>query len=58
MELMEFAEVIKRCRIMPHNLTGHHTGAAYFLFPFHMMVRLDDIGDFKCEDIMIILEYS
>ena len=44
MELTEFAEVIKRCRMMPHDHTAHHTGAAYFLFQFRMMARLDDVG--------------
>ena len=42
---------------MPHNDTGRHTGAAYFLFQFHMIARLDDVGNFKCEDIMVNLEY-
>ena len=41
---------------MPHNNTARHTGAAYFLFQFHMMATLDDVGNFKCEDIMVNLE--
>ena len=54
MELKEFAEVMKRCRMIPHNHTARHTGAAYFLFRFHM---IDDIGNFKGEDVMVNLEY-
>ena len=42
---------------MPHNYTARHTGAAYFLFQFHIMARLDDVGNFKSEDIMVNLEY-
>ena len=57
MELTEFAEVIKRCRTMPSDNIGRHTGAAYFLFQFHMMARLDDVENFKCEDIMVNLEH-
>ena len=57
MELTEFIEVIKRCRTMPRNHTARHTGAPYLLFQFHMMARLDDVGNFKCEDIMVNLEY-
>ena len=43
--------------MMPHNHTGRHTGAAYFMFQFHIMARLDDVGNFKCEDIIVNLEY-
>ena len=57
MKLKEFVEVIKRCRAMPPNHTGRHTGAAYFLFQFHIMARLDDVGNFKCDNIMVNLEY-
>ena len=54
MELMEFTEGIKGCRMMPHNYMVCHTGAVYFLFQFHMMDRLEDVGNFKWEDIMVI----
>ena len=57
MKLMEFAEVLKRCRMMPHNPSARHIGAAYYLFQFHMMARLDDVGNFNCEDIMVNLEH-
>ena len=42
---------------MPHNHNGHHKGDAYFLFQFLMMARLDDVGNFKSEDIMVNLEF-
>ena len=57
MELMEFAEIIKRCRMMPHNHIAYYTGAAHFLFQFHMMDRLDDVGNCNSEDNMVNLEY-
>ena len=57
MHLTEVIEVIKRCRMMPHNHSGRHIGAAYFLFQFHMMARLDDVGNFKCEDTMVNIKY-
>ena len=58
MKLTEFAEVRMRCRMILHNHTARHTGAAYSLFQFHMMARLDYLENFKCEDIMLNLEYQ
>ena len=57
MELSEFHELITICRELPENHIGHHTGAAYFLFQFHMVARLDDVANFKCEDIMVNMEF-
>ena len=57
MEVTEFAEVIKSCRMMIHNSNVYYAGAAYSLFQFHKIAMLEDVGNFKCEDIMVDLEY-
>ena len=57
MELPEFLEIVKRCRKLPENHFGRHTGAEYFLFQFYMIVRLDDVEPFKCEDLTANMEY-
>ena len=46
MELPKFHELITRCKDLPENYIGHHIGAAYFLFQFHMVARLDDVVNF------------
>ena len=43
MELSEFHELITRCRDLTENYIGRHTGAAYFLFQFQMVARLDNV---------------
>ena len=58
MELSEFQELVKRCRKMPQNHVGRYTGAAYFLFQFHMIAIIDDVEHFRCEDITANIEYS
>ena len=58
MELAEFAGAIEISRTMPHNHTGHHAGAVYYLSQFHMLTGLDDVGNFRCKDIMVNLEYK
>ena len=51
-----FHELITRCRDLPENRIGRHTGSAYFLFQFHMVTRLDDVANFKCDNIMVNME--
>ena len=57
MELSEFHKLITKCRSLPENHVGRYTGAAYFLFLFHIVARLDDVANFKCEDIMVNMEF-
>ena len=57
MELPEFLENVKKCRKMPENHFGQYTGAAYFLFQFHMTARLDDVEHFRYEDLTANMEY-
>ena len=58
MQLTEFVEVIKIYRMIPHNHTKWHTEGEYFLFQFLMMARLEDLGNFKCESIMLNLKHA
>ena len=57
MELSEFYKLITRCRFLPENHIGCHTGAAYLMFQSHMVARLDDVANFKCEDVMGKMEF-
>ena len=56
-ELSEFHEMLTRCRDLSENHIGHHTGAVYFLFQFCMVAKLDGVTNFKCEDIMVNMEF-
>ena len=58
MELSEFHEAIKGCRDFPGNYIGCYTGTVYFLFQLHMIAaRLDDVTNFKFEDITVNMEF-
>ena len=50
MKMNEFVFMINGFRSMPV-ATSRYTIAAYFIFQFHMVARLDDIMNFKVEDV-------
>ena len=46
MKMEEFLALIKRLRLR-RDLTARYTIAAYYIFQFHMIARLDDVMNFK-----------
>ena len=56
MELSEFRELISACR-KNENVFMKYTGAAFFIFQFHMIARLDDVFRFRREDITRNIEF-
>ena len=57
LEMSEFAELIEKCRSKPSGHIGHRTGAACFIFQFHKIARLDDIINYKPEDLTANIEH-
>jgi hypothetical protein len=57
MESTEFIELIMQLRA--DTCPSHkYTLAAYFIFQYNLMVRLDDVKNFKLEDLTPSLEYK
>ena len=50
LEMSELAELIEKYRSKPSGHIVHRKGAAYVIFQFHMIARLDDVMNFKLED--------
>ena len=50
--------MIEKCRSKPSAHIGHRAGAAYFIFQCHMIARLDDIINFKLEDLTANIGHS
>jgi hypothetical protein len=57
MESTEFIELITQLRADTHP-SHKYTLAAYFIFQYHLMARLDDVKNFKLEDLTPSLEYK
>ena len=58
MEISEFLEVAEKYQRLPEYHLGRFTGVAYFLFQFHMIVRLYDVEHFKCKELNANMEFS
>ena len=56
MKMKEFVELIKRLCSKPE-LTARYTCTTYFIFQFHMIAHLDDMMNFKVQDITPNLDY-
>ena len=56
LELSEFQQLIKKCREKGSEHIGHHVGIVYFLLQFHMIAHLDDVMNFKPEDLFANIE--
>ena len=50
MDISEFAAMIEVLRKNNLELCKHILGA-YFIFQYNMMARVDDVGNFKMEDL-------
>ena len=50
MKMEEFVALIKRLRGREENMSKY-TVAAYFIFQFHMIARLDDVMNFSVQDL-------
>jgi hypothetical protein len=57
MESTEFIELITQLRVDTHP-SHKYTLAAYFIFQYNLMARLDDVKNFKLEDLTPSLEYK
>ena len=59
MEISEFRQLINENRF-PRNdgYTHKYALAAYFIFQFHMVARVDDVMHFKCDDLTPHLEFE
>ena len=54
----EFRQIIKKCRLPNNGYTHKYSLAAYYIFQFHMVARVDDVMNFKCEDLTPHLEFD
>ena len=57
--LPEFRQLIEKVRF-PSNpgFTHKYSLAAYYIFQFHMVARVDDVMHFKCDDLTPHLEFD
>ena len=53
----EFRQLIQLCRQPTQTYFAKYTAAAYFIFQFHMIARMDDVHHFKKEDITPNIEF-
>ena len=59
MEISEFRQLVNEIRFPRHDgYTHKYALAAYFIFQFHMVARVDDVMHFKCNDLTPHLEYD
>ena len=61
MEIGEFRQLIKEIRYPGggrSEYTHKYALAAYFIFQFHMIARVDDVMHFKCNDLTPNLEFD
>jgi len=56
MEQGEFTELVTRLRKM-QEAKGKYTAAAFFIFQYNMIGRVDDVANFKMEDLTPCVEY-
>lgn len=54
----EFRQIIDRVRGGDDNYTFKYSLAAYYIFQFHMVARVDDVMHFKCEDLTPHLDFD
>lgn len=54
----EFRQVVKYVRRQGNGYTHKYNLAAYYIFQFHMVARVDDVMHFKCEDLTPHLDFD
>lgn len=57
MDESEYRELVKRLRASNSNTTKYAL-AAYYIFQFHMMARVDDVAMFQAVDLTPCPEFS
>ena len=57
--LPEFRQLIEKVRFPSnHAFTHKYSLAAYYIFQFHMVARVDDVMHFKCDDLTPHLDFD
>ena len=56
--MSEFRQLIQNVRYPANGFTHKYSLAAYYIFQFHMVARVDDVMHFKCEDLTPHLDFD